>query len=233
MTAKKKGSSASNEALENPEVLAQQLSKSEEWLKKNRNLAIGLGVLIVLVIGALFAYNYYTESQNSKAQEEMWQGVFYFEQDSLNKALEDDLYPGLQTIANDYGGTKAGKLASFYTGATLMQQGNYSQAIDYFKDFSANDMLVQARAYSLVGDCHMELGEYNDAASWYGKAAGYKTNEQFTPLYLLKQALAFEKLNDLEKALNCYETIVKEYPQSSQYQDARKNKARLDVIAAR
>jgi TolA-binding protein len=88
--------------------------------------------------------------------------------------------------------------------------------------------LVQARAYSLIGDTYMEEGNYEDAAKYYDKAAGYKPNKFFTPTYLMKAGLAYEKANQNDKAKDAYDKVISEYWESSEYQNARKFRARLD-----
>ena len=74
----------------------------------------------------------------------------------------------------------------------------------------------------------MEMGNIEEAASFYMKASSYKPNEYTTPVYLMKAALAYERLDDLESALECYQTIVSNFVNASEYQTARKHKARLE-----
>ena len=74
----------------------------------------------------------------------------------------------------------------------------------------------------------MELKKYEDAAKYYNKAADYKPNKYFTPTYLMKAALAYEKLNQNDKAKEAYEKVIKNFWESPEYQNARKYKARLD-----
>jgi hypothetical protein len=38
---------------------------------------------------------------------------------------------------------------------------------------------------------------------------------------------------EYESASDCFEKIIKEYPESSEYQNARKHKARLDGLASK
>ena len=78
----------------------------------------------------------------------------------------------------------------------------------------------------------MELGEYTSAFDSYSKAAQYNENKQFTPLYLTKAAIAAENNGDKQKAIKTYSVIVEKYKKSSQYQDARKHKARLEASLA-
>jgi tetratricopeptide (TPR) repeat protein len=132
-------------------------------------------------------------------------------------------------IIDDYGMTDAGKLANYYVGVVYMKQSKFKPAILYLEDFKAKDLLVQARAFSLIGDCYMELKDFENAARYYSEAANYKPNKFFSPAYLMKAALAYEKLNQTDKAKEAYQKIIDQYWDSNEYQDARKFKARIEA----
>ena len=124
----------------------------------------------------------------------MFQAVYYFEADSLDKALNGDGNNlGFLDIADEYGITDAGNLANYYAGVSYLKQGKFELARLYLEDFSADDLLIQARAYSLVGDSYMEEEKYDDAAKYYNKAANYKPNKYFSPTYLMKRSLGLRK----------------------------------------
>jgi tetratricopeptide (TPR) repeat protein len=216
--------------LENPELIQEKLEGIEHWAEKNLKLVIGIIAVLALAIGGFFGYKYYVEKQDVEAQKEMFQAVRYFEADSLNLALNGDGNNlGFLQIIDDYGITKAGNLANFYAGAIYLKQGKFPSAIVHLNDFSANDLLVQARAYSLIGDAYMEQKKYDEAAKYYDKAAAYNPNKEFTPTYLMKAALAYEKLNNLEKAKAAYQTIIDTFWDSSEVQNAKKFKAKLET----
>ncbi|MEM7548081.1 MAG: tetratricopeptide repeat protein [Bacteroidota bacterium] len=229
----KKAAGPGEEFYENPEVLAEKLSKTEELLEKNKNVVFGVLVLIALIVAGFFGFNYYKENQNNIAQTEMFQAVYYFEADSLNKALNGDGNSyGFLDIIDNFGLTKAANLSQFYAGASYLKLGNYEEAIEHLKSFDSDDIVLQARAYALAGDSYMELGNYYDAIEMYEKAANYKSNEFFSPIYLKKAAIAYEKLNDFEGALKCYTSIVEDYSKSREAVDAKKHKARLENLAS-
>lgn len=218
-----------HELLENPEALKEKLVGAETWLERNTKLVFALGTLVVLAIAGYFGFQYFKHSKNTLAQEEMFQAVYYFEADSLSKALNGDgNNQGFLYIIDEYGVTEAANLAHYYTGVIYLKQGKFGPARDHLQDFSSNDLLVQARAYSLIGDTFMEEKNYDDAASYYSKAASYESNKFFSPGYLLKEALAYEKLNKNDKAIEAYDKIINQYWDSSEYQKARKLKARLE-----
>lgn len=218
-----------HELLENPQALADKLQGAETWAERNPKTVLGVSVIIALIIGGYFAFQYYKDQQNAEAQREMFQAVYYFEADSLELALNGDGNNlGFIQIIEEYGITDAAELANYYAGAAYLKQGKFEVARLYLEDFSSNDLLVQARAYSLIGDTYMEEKNYEEAAKYYDKAANYKPNKYFTPVYLMKAALAFEKGNQTEKAIDAYDKVITEYFESPEYQNARKYKAKLE-----
>ena len=218
-----------HELLENPEALKEKLAGAESWLEQNPKIVVGVAAAILIIVGGYFAFNYYKNSQNDLAQKEMFQAVYYFEADSLDKALNGDGNNlGFLEIIEEYGVTDAANLANFYAGVSYLKQGKFELARLYLEDFNATDLLIQARAYGLVGDSYMEEKKYDDAAKYYNKAANYKPNKYFSPSYLMKEALAYEKLNQNDKARETYDKIINLYWESSEYQNARKFKARLE-----
>ncbi len=221
--------SKGEELLENPEVLAEQISKTEEFLEDNKKLVFSIGGVIAIIVAAYFLYNYWLTDRNETAQNEMFQAVYYFEADSLDKALNGDGNNlGFLEILEDFSMTDAANLSNYYVGAIYLKKSEYISAVDYLEKYSSSDLLIQARAYSLIGDSYMEMDNAEEAVSYYKKAANYNSNEHTTPGYLIKAAIAYEELEDYSSALDCYNTIVKKYVNASEYQNARKHKARLE-----
>jgi len=221
--------SATDKAQKVVEQKKQQLSAEEMLEKYQKPALIGLGVLVAIV--AAFSFYMYNQSQNDlKAQAEMYQAVFYFEQDSLDlalKGIEKKDIRGLQDIADEYTGTKAGKLASFYTGIIYLRKGKYEDAISYLEKYDSEEGLYQARAWSLIGDAYSELNDSENAIKFYKKASDYKANEQITPSYLMKLGLQYELNKDWKDAGEAYDRIIKEFPKAQEVGDAKKYKAKV------
>jgi tetratricopeptide (TPR) repeat protein len=165
----------------------------------------------------------------------MFQAVRYFEQyiesgnDSLKYALQGDGNNlGLIEIIDSYSGTPAANLANFYVGVIYLKQKKFEPARLYLEDFKSDDQLIQARAYSLIGDTYMEENNFSNAAEYYEKASGYKPTKEFSPGYMMKAGLAYEKLNKNDKAMEVYEKVISLYSESLEAQSAKKYLARLE-----
>jgi tetratricopeptide (TPR) repeat protein len=222
------------ELLENPDAIADRISQSEDFVKKHKNTLLGIFGAIALVIAGGFAYFGYKKSQEEEAQIAMFQAVYDFEADSLNKALNGDArYKGLNYISEEYSGTKAGNLANFYAGVAYMKQGKFQEAIDKLEDFSSDDLILQGRAYCLIGDANMEMNKAGEAAEMYMKAANHKANEYFSPQYLMKAGLAYETAKNFTEAATAYDKIITSYAAAMEVNDAKKYKARAEELAGK
>lgn len=219
--------------LESADVLADRLTHgSENFFNKYRNVLLGLlGVVAAAVIGGLLFYNY-RASQEREAQAAMFQAIYYFEADSLNVALKGDgQAKGLVAIADDYSSTKAGNLAKFYTGVAYLKQGKFKEAVNYLEDYKSNDLILQGKAFALLGDANLELGNKPAAVDYYLQAAEYNENEFFTPQYLMKAGMAYEASNNYAKAVEVYDRIINNYVNAAEVADAKKYKARAELLA--
>ena len=217
-----------NPLLEDPDALANRLVESEDFVRDNSKVLLGVLAAVVLAVVGAFGYYTYNNQQNQKAQAALFRAASYWEADSLKKALKGDgKAPGLTTVANEYGNTKAANLANFYAGVASLKDGKYKEALDYLEDFSSSDYLVQSRAYALMGDAQLEMNHPKEAADLYAKAADHNANEYFSPGYLLKEATARELAKDSDGALKAYTRIVDEYPTAQEVNEARQLKAKI------
>jgi len=216
-------------------VEADRLQQSILEVSENKGLRNGilgiLGLVAVAIIG-IFAWQWYVTQQEAKAQKELFSAQFYFENDSFNTALKGDASTtvGIEKIADEYSMTKAGDLAAFYEGVAYLKEGKFNEAIESLKQFDADDYLVQARAYSLIGDAYIELEKLDDAITYYKKAANHSPNDFFTPEYLMKLGLAYELKNDFAMAAQAYETIVEKHKKSDMVNKAKRALGRAESM---
>lgn len=217
----------------NENAADKQKLSGEEFIEKYQKPLGIFALAILVVVAGVMLLRYQKSNKNFDAQAEIFKAQSYFEQDSLDLALNGDgRNLGFLSIIDIYGGTDAGNLANFYAGAILLKQKNYQMAIDHLEDFSSGENIVQARAYALIGDAYMELGQFSDAASNYQRAADTVDDEFFSPGYLMKASLAYEKYDDYNAAIRALDKILNDYYGAAEYTDARKHKARLEGLAS-
>ena len=213
---------SSLEFLESAEGLQHEIGKVQTTVENNKSIIYGVVGALVLAVVGYFGYKYYTHSQDEEGQAKLYSAVYKFEADSNKIAAKE-----MAKVADDFGGN-TGNLANFYAGVANLKEGKYDTAIEQLKSFSSSDLLVQARAYSLIGDAYSEKKAYGDAVNYYKKASDYKANKFFTPAYMMKLAAALEANKESKEALAVYTEIVEKYAESSEAVSAKKYKAMLE-----
>lgn len=210
-----------DEQLEN---VNEALSTTGQWIEKNSNLIswVVLGIVAV-VLGCIAINNYVIKPHALEAQNENAKAEAYFLQGDYEKALNGDDAEclGFEQIANDYRRYQAGELAALYAGICYFQLGDYEQAANYIKRFSAQDLTIDPAAHQLLGDAYVELGEYDKAISAYRKAAR-SGNELIAPMSLKKEGLVYLKKGDKDAAKSVFTAIKNDYPTSTEAQDIDK-----------
>ena len=73
----------------------------------------------------------------------------------------------------------------------------------------------------------MEQDDFSGALDYYERAAGNEETSEFTPVYLMKVALAAERLGNNETAIGAYNRVIDDFPNSDQVNNAKKYLARL------
>ncbi len=195
--------------------------KTEQFIENNsRNLIIAIAAVAVVIVGIVGYGKFVVEPAEKEANEHIWRAEQYFMMDSVDLALNGDgLYPGLIEVMENHGGTKAAARAAYETGILLRQQGDFAGAIEAFEGAGLKDDILSALATINVGDCEVELGNFDAAADAFDKAvgmAGSSIGEDYlAPIALYKGALVDLELGRDGKAKSKLSRIAMDYPTSN------------------
>jgi tetratricopeptide (TPR) repeat protein len=201
-------------------------SKTELYIENNKKSLSIIALAVVALVGGYFAYKYwYVAGEETTARKEMYKAEAFFEKDSLDKAINGDPATnalGFAQIADDYGITPSGNLAEYYLGICYLKKGQYEQAIEHLEDFNSKDQIVAPIATGAIGDAKLELGQVDEAITYYLKAAEQNNNKFTTPIYLKKAALANEDRGAYADAVKLYERIKNEFNETQEGREIEK-----------
>lgn len=188
------------------------ISKSEQFIEKNRNNILYAIAAVIILVAAVWGWNALSDSNNQKAQNEIYPSQFLFEQGDFQNAVE-----GFEAIIDEYGSTKAGNVARLYAGLCYKELGQYDKAENYLSDFSASDAVMAPSALIALGNCYVdkENPDYKKAAATFEKAASAANNAVYSPLALKKAGLAYEAAGDNASALKAYEQIKNNWAETA------------------
>lgn len=207
----------------------QVLTSSEAFIEKyQKQILMGVGVVVLVVLVILSFRNFYLEPREIAAENEMSKAQTAFAADSFRVAVEGKGVEimGFKEIVSEYGITQSGKLAAAYAGICYYKLGQFENAIKYLSQYDGDDAYLSTSVIGLTGDCYVELGETSKALSYFEKAAD-KDNAVLSPVYLKKAGLVYESLKQPDKAEKEYTIIKDKYPKSQDASDIDKYIARV------
>lgn len=173
---------------------------------------ISLAVLICLIFGYSFYLKCITQPKEKEAFNEMALIQDLFIKDSLDKSLVNKKgIVGFEDIIENFSGTNAAKLASYYLGIILFKKGEYQKALNNFKNFSSEDKILNAITEGAIGDCYSELGLYSKALYQFEKAIKMTNNSFISFFFAKKLTILCIEIHDYKKALSCLNKLKKKF----------------------
>lgn len=210
------------------------LNKSEAFFEKNKKVVSIAVVVIIALIGCLFAFNAWNKSREEKASTELGRAQEYFNNEQFDKALNGD---GMQTkgflkVADEYSSTKAGNLAKLYSGLCYANLGKWKEAVDKLDDFSTKgDAVISPAAEAALGNAYAHVNQLDKAVECLKKAAKMaddknvnKASVSLSPTFLLQAGEILESQGKKDEALKLYKEIKEKYLLSQLVQSAEIDK---------
>ena len=197
-------------------------TKTEKFVDENRSsLTYGIGGVAALIVAVLAYQSFIAAPAEAKAEESSWRAESYFEMDSVDLAAYGDGFAaGLEEIMNDHSGTAAGARAAYRMGIVHRDAGAFEEAIAAFEQAEANDDVIATLAAGNIGDCQVELGDYDAARTAFNSAISAAESglaeAVLAPMFLYKAALVEMELGSNAAAKSYLDRIVKDYPKSQQ-----------------
>ncbi|TVR18022.1 MAG: hypothetical protein EA391_02995 [Balneolaceae bacterium] len=214
------------------DILIEYSSRFVYFYNQNKAAVIGGGLGIILVIGLVIGYIFYSNQQSQQA--EVLLGIA--EQTLMRGDIEGALYGddaeftlGFVQIARNFGRTSSGNLANYYAAIAEFELGNYEEALVFIERFSPPRGILGVAPISMHANILMELGRYEEAARIFERAANWDENSSTTPNNLFQAAQAYIEAENNQRAIQHLETILADYPNSQQ---ATRAQRMLGMIAA-
>lgn len=221
----------SKEELES-DPLIDNYNKAASFFNENKTPILAILLSVVVVIGALIGFNYYSQNQEQKAQQLLAIAEGYYSDGDFDKAINGDSFEltyGFLAIANEYSGTEAGNLAIYYASVSSFKLGNIEEALEYFSRYDAPKGILGVGPVSFNAKLLLSNGSLEKAAETFVKAANWNENSSTTPYNLLKAAEAYYEAGNFEKAKELTDRIVDDYPTSSELSSSQNLQGKIAV----
>lgn len=174
----------------------------EKKINKKAIITVAAIVLAIVVIGLIWFF--VNSSANKKADE-----AIALADTEMNDSIALDRYMEAAAL-----GAKSGNRAKLEAAIRLYNKGEYQKAISYLEDASTGSDIVEAGKYTLLGDCYVNLENYDKALSCYDKAISTADNNpQIVPFVMVKKANIYRAQGKYAEEYDTYKTIFDKYPE--------------------
>ena len=169
------------------------------------------------------------EAQNllGIAEEQLMQGNY----ETALYGNEQDFTLGFEQISNNYSGTNAGNLATYYAAVSEFELGNYENALQRLQNFDVPDGIMGVAPLSLHAILLSELNRYEEAGEKYIEAAEWNENASTTPYNLMEAAIALNEAGNTSRSIEVVDRVLEDYPNSQQAAEAKRMKGLLTLPA--
>jgi tetratricopeptide (TPR) repeat protein len=208
------------------------------FLRDNvRTLGI-IGIVLLVGVGAFFAYNYSRGKNNGEALVALARIRPYYDRGEFmvaisgdsSKSINGEKVQGLSKVVEEYKSAPAGKIAALFLGNCYLGLGQPAKAAEPFEIAAGSgDELVTSAAHAGLAAVAEAAGKFDDAAGQYAKAASEDRLEINTPQYLIGAARNYERAGKKDEAKENYRKVATQFPQSPANAQARLALARYNV----
>ncbi|CUT02396.1 tetratricopeptide repeat protein [Candidatus Chrysopegis kryptomonas] len=196
--------------------------KAREFVEKNKKILSYVLTGIIIIIAGIIIYRNNLKAENERAEALFSKIISYYDNGDYKTAIDgipQRNIQGLKYIVENYGGTNAGEIATYYLANAYFMLGDYDNALKYFKEYDGSDKLLLSASLAGIASVYEAKGDYRKAAEYFEKAAQKFKENILVPEYLYNSARNYKLAGEKEKALRLYERIKKEYPNFSKIRD--------------
>ena len=199
--------------------------KVSEWVQKHLNQVLMVTGGVVLLAVVVFFVLSTQAKRERKAAELLGKANMELQGGNMGAAVSD-----LQTVVNQYGGSKSAGQATFLLGSAYFYARDYVQAQSMFEkylDKYNQDLLLASSAQAGIADCHVQRGNFLQAGEEFAKAASVHPAGFLAPQYLLRAADAYARAEQMDRAKEILNRLLSEYPNSKEVRQAKMKLAEL------
>ena len=206
-------------------------SQVMDYFDENRNVVYGIlgGLVLIVIMG--FGYGFFKDQQENQAQVALSRAARLYENNNWRAALDGEGNTvGLLEVVEQYSGTKAGNLAIYYAADSYYGLGEHEEALKMFERFDHNADAIGAGAYAGEAAIYEDMGDFDNAADRYKKAALIFENDFSSARYLANAGRNYERAGEFDEAREVYAMIKEDFPDSEQAGNVDMFLARIHVL---
>ena len=205
------------------------LFKAKEYVTKNANALVGVGIAAVVIVGFLLVYAQMKRSSQEKASDAFGQAMIEYNDHAVDKAVEQ-----FGIIADNYKNTPQGAMSALMLGSIYFNVGRYDEAITWFETAASRKNIVEfinGEALEGIAGCYEAKGDIPKAIGYCQQALDDIHYQYRRAAITWKLALLNQKMNNGERAKTLCQQIISDSTATDYRQRAENLLAALEAVS--
>lgn len=184
------------------------LTRMTQKVEENKKMVMVCTLVVLAIAAVILAYVYFFRTPGiQKANDQIGAADLELAQGNDSTALAQ-----YRDIA-DNSSYQAANRAALQTAILLYRDGNYEEALKYADQYDTKDNVIGAAAYSLKGDCLVNLDRLPEAADAFREAIRTSDhNPAYTPFFMMKLARVYRAQQDYTQEAEVLQELITDYP---------------------
>lgn len=196
--------SKAQKEVENSDKFQQGADQIRDKVIANKDKYQKYLIYVVAIIALGYAYLNYQSEVEAEANSLFGIAMIDFENQQSEQARQK-----FEAIIYEFDGSEAAARANFMLGKIYFEQNLVQQALANFSNYNGSDPLFKAASIAGIAMCHEAEKNYASAAEYYLQASSEEERIQSSLDYKFSAALNYERANDLTRAKQLFEEILK------------------------
>lgn len=186
-----------------------------------QQMIYGLGGVAVIALISFF-YISNKSTSNEEANAALARVMALYDSGVFQEAIDGrpgTKIIGLKKIVEEYSGTENGETARIYLANCYFNLGKIEEANEQFDAYSGNNELLQAAAYAGIAGYYEAKNNFEEAASYFKKAASVNDANVLNPQYLMFASINLIQVGEKNEAKEILTTLKRDFSKSSYVRD--------------
>ena len=183
------------------------INNGQQWLQDNKKLIYQIAFGVIAVITVIYFLNNNRISSGTEGEALLGKALLSQDMGDMENAKFQ-----LQTLIDDYDGTRAGIEGKYYLGKMSFDEGEIETALEYLNEYVKKDdnAILITTAYKLLSEISLKNNNSDEAAKYLQKGVKFSKNTVYHyEMSLLLANQLFEN-GKISKAKNIVDNILEQ-----------------------
>lgn len=217
--------------------VAEQLVRASGWLSGRQGQLVGVAVAIVAIVVAIGGFWTWRQNSQERAGAALAEAITLADAEivpaesatiprpgtfSSQAARTEATVKKLREVIEQFPSSPAATAARFRAATLLSAEGKTKEAEQYFREVASGDSGIHGRmAKMAVAELQVQAGQFDEAIGTFRDLAARKDDDLPVDGVLMQLARAYQLAGKKAEALQTYQRVMNEFPDSIYASEAK------------